>query len=96
MMRDARSQWADRVGRWRASGLTASEFAGREGLKASTLRWWSSTLKREVARPKFIEVRLPATVPGRVEVVVRDIAVRVSGDFDESVLRRVLAILESR
>lgn len=32
--------------RWKKSGLTAREFAAREGVSDRTLLWWSSTLRR--------------------------------------------------
>ena len=83
---------------WRRSGLTAREYAEREGLQANTLRWWASALERRAAaEPKFVEVVLPAaTVEGRIELVVGTRVVRVTGEFDEAVLRRVLGVLEAR
>ena len=39
-------RWRERVGAWRASGLTAAAFASGEAFSASTLRWWSSRLGR--------------------------------------------------
>lgn len=41
-----RSWWRSTVARWKKSGLTAREFAAREDLSQSTLRWWSSVLNR--------------------------------------------------
>lgn len=48
MVAKARSQswWQRTVSRWKSSGLTAREFAAREGLSAGTLLWWSSRLRR--------------------------------------------------
>ena len=40
MARATRDEWKRRVARWRDSGLTAKEFAAREGLKAATLSFW--------------------------------------------------------
>src|SRR5690606_14860943 len=57
MARATREEWARRVGRWKASGLSASAFAAREGLNAGTLSWWSSQLRAEVRpRPAFVDV----------------------------------------
>jgi hypothetical protein len=39
--------WARRVDAWKASGLTAQQYATREGLNANTLRGWRSRLTRE-------------------------------------------------
>lgn len=40
MERASAEQWAQRVERWKDSGLTAKEFAAETGLKASTLSYW--------------------------------------------------------
>lgn len=40
MARTKREAWAKRVERWKASGLTAVEFAARHGLAATSLKWW--------------------------------------------------------
>ena len=102
MARGTRAEWAERVGRWRESGLTAQEFAARHRLKRSTLVWWSSALARAPrAAPPFVEVLRPAQGAepegGLLEVVLRDgLRVRVSGSFDAAVLLRLLAALEAR
>lgn len=99
MAKTAREEWTARVRRWRASGLTAEQFATGEGLKAGTLDWWSSRLQRDRCDPVgFVEVTLPPTSPsGRIEIVVRnDVRIEVSGAFDAEVLRRVVAALETR
>lgn len=43
--------WLDRIERWRASGERAELFSRREGYAASTLRWWASKLRHELATP---------------------------------------------
>ena len=60
MTEDAETTWRRRVARWKASGETASAFGAREGIKASTLRWWSSVLQRE-----------PTSAPVRMVQLVR-------------------------
>jgi transposase len=45
----ARGRWAQLVGRWRRSGLTAREFAESAGINAGTLAYWAWRLKREGA-----------------------------------------------
>lgn len=46
MARESRKVWAERVRRWRKSGLTAREFAAELGVNANTLAFW----KYEIAR----------------------------------------------
>ena len=43
--------WTHRVDAWRASGERAEAFSRHEGYAASTLRWWASKLKRDLAAP---------------------------------------------
>jgi len=95
-----RAKWTRLVSQWRASGLSAREFAAREGLNRGTLYRWSATLGR-AAPPSGGFVEVPAPVPaaeeGRIEVVVREqVRIRVSGAFDAGLLRRVVEALEAR
>jgi hypothetical protein len=39
-----REIWAAHVARWTASGLNLSEFAAKNGINQSTLRWWKDRL----------------------------------------------------
>lgn len=46
-MESRRQEWAERVDRWRRSGLTARRFAASIGVNAATLSHWAWRLKRE-------------------------------------------------
>jgi transposase len=46
-MESRRQEWAQRVERWRRSGLTARRFAASIGVKATTLSHWAWRLNRE-------------------------------------------------
>ena len=43
---DLETVWKDRVRRWKSSGMTAQEFAAREGVSANRLHTWSGRLQR--------------------------------------------------
>ena len=99
MGRDTSSQWAERVRRWRAGGLTAREFAAQEGVNRHTLWHWAWKLGRGGGTPAFIEVvgTPEVRVDGGIEIVVREtVRIRVMGSFDAAVLRQVIAALEAR
>jgi transposase len=70
-MEDTTSKWQKRVERWQASGETAEAFSAREGFAASTLRWWSSKLRREPAgvraAPRTVGMVQLIRVPAAVE-----------------------------
>jgi len=40
-----RDEWRKRVERWKASGLTAKEFAAEVGINAGTLQFWQHKLR---------------------------------------------------
>lgn len=58
--------WIERVSAWRASGERAEAFSRRAGYAASTLRWWASKLKRDLAAAPAVvavpEVRLARVI----------------------------------
>jgi hypothetical protein len=64
--------------RWARSGLTQREFAGREGIAASTIAWWahvfrhagkptSSTPKRKRRRRRSRQGATPAFIEVRMD-----------------------------
>jgi transposase len=109
-MRKRRSeeQWREIVGRWRASGESAREFAAREGVVSGTLSWWGNRLKAELPRrareskakvqafaPLRVTSSSSSSATGRVEVVTpRGLVVRVSGVVSEAELTAVLRAVQ--
>ncbi|WP_437996738.1 IS66 family insertion sequence element accessory protein TnpB [Sorangium sp. So ce185] len=101
-----RAEWAERVQRWERSGLSAEQFAQREGYKAKQLYWWRWKLRADgasqpsppsVEAPRFLPVHVVAdTSPAATEPI--EIAlpngrvVRVRPGFDPATLERVLAL----
>ena len=58
-----RAEWTERVKRWKRSGVSAAEFARREGLKAKQLHWWSWKLGASDTaplpeQPRFLPVQV--------------------------------------
>jgi hypothetical protein len=101
-----RAEWTQRIQRWQASGLTAREFAEREGLQAQSLTWWkwklgSAVADSAVSAPTtFLPVRVVESSLARVptgeafEVALPNgRVVRVPSSFDDATLERLLAIV---
>jgi hypothetical protein len=102
--RRSAAEWSQIVKRWRASGLSAREYAERDGLVASTLSWWGTRVggrsagrdKRRGAVPgpsSFTELRVVAGRPEWSVIEVagpRGLVVRVRGEVEERALLRVL------
>jgi hypothetical protein len=51
MTKETEARWVERVREWRASGLSAKDFAMAKGYKASTLCWAASLLRRATESP---------------------------------------------
>lgn len=103
MTRLEADEWSERVGRWRASGLSAAKFARGQDFKPSALYWWASKLKREgvtpeeqKSRPRLAQVvRTPVSGTAGSGLVLRagDVEVLVASDTDRGLLRDVLGAL---
>ena len=97
--------WRRRVEAWRASGERAEDFCRREGYAASTLRWWSSRLKREARTASPIQlarvIRTAAPVPSSVgsssaiviDVSLAGVRVAVMPGAERATLALVLEVL---
>jgi transposase len=99
-----RAEWAGRVARWEASGLSAAAFAARERIDAKRLVWWRWKLRStppasSAAAIDFLPVRVLDAQPARpspagpIEIALPNgRVVRVPAGFDAADLERVLAI----
>lgn len=93
--------WAKRVAAWRASGLTAGEFAEGRGFAEGTLRWWAWRLGRSADTRKGAAPRMVKLVARRSEpsstsaltIEVNGARVTVPGGVDRETLSSVLAAL---
>jgi transposase len=94
--------WRECIQRWAASGLSAQDFASREGLRKERLFFWKRRLRESsaiaVAGVSFAKVEIQpsqAILPSSaLEVVTRSgHTVRLGTHFDEGALRRLLTVL---
>jgi len=97
-MTDTEATWSARVAEWKASGKTVEEFAASTSYAPSTLRWWSSRLRRRVAKKptsvamvRVVRARAVRREPLVVEVGAARIV--VGEQFDPALLARVVAVL---
>ena len=81
-----------------SSGLSAAEFAYREGFDAQRLYWWRRRLANspdEASAPSFVELSTSSPAAEHIEVILRSgRIVRFSAAIETSVLRRLVAALE--
>ena len=91
-----RAEWQRHVAAWRASGATSKAYAAEHGLKAKTLLWWSSKLKRDRApKPTMSFMEVVALPSAAVRVRLGGAEVEVPHGADEQTLRVVFAALRS-
>jgi len=67
MERMTRETWTKRIEQWKASGLSAKEFAAKLGVRARTLSWWGWNLSRRsrsrLARKRAVAITRTAPAP---------------------------------
>lgn len=73
--RRTEAEWAEILGRFKASGLGRREFCRREGLALSSFQRWRARAGRTSRRPAFVELvpastAVPATSAWEVEVAL--------------------------
>lgn len=76
------------------SGLGRAEWARRNGVDARSLHaWFLNTGGRRVAAVRFVEVLGTPLAERRYVVRLGDVAIEVGDDFDDDVLRRLVAVV---
>lgn len=102
---ELREQWRKRLSEFDASGLSAAQFAKEQGLHPKALYYWKQRLS-----PKGItkRSRKSASAVGFVKLRGKEVKhelelacgagywIRVSEDFNEDTLNRVLKVLEAK
>lgn len=103
----SRSEWAQRVADWRASGMKATEFCLGRGFSAAALREWSCRLRKaEPTKLQLVRVeRTEGTTvvgPPTSSATATSLTIEISGarvlvtrGCDSSTLRTVLEVLAS-
>jgi hypothetical protein len=86
------------VAEWRASGLSATQYAARRGYSVSSLRQWAKDVSRrgeeEGAAAHFVQLKVATTRPA-VTLEVGGARIVVEPGFDADHLRAVVAALAS-
>ena len=97
-MTSTEATWSARVADWKASGKSLEEFAEGESYAPSTLRWWSSRLRRRVPKKSTSVamvkvVRASAVHREPLVVEVGSARIVIGEGFDPTLLARVVAVL---
>ena len=103
-------KWSEREARialaaWESSGLSLSAFARESGICDQRLRWWRERLSAQPAIPALLPVRIVRRAPSPAVTsaasgAVMEIAlvtgrrVRVTPDFDDEAVARLVRVLE--
>lgn len=107
----AERSWIPVLADWKKSGLGVREFCRRRQIRESAFWFWKREIpdrerrRREIRQAKpakpilrFLPVRVVKDPVSRVplEILAGGRTLRILGDFDPGVLRRVLGVLEGR
>lgn len=99
---ERRRRWAALVSEWRDSALSQTAFCRERGLSVRSFYCWRRRMLRQqpeanrAGASEFIPVRVAAPVSCAVEVCLRSgHTIRIAADFDETVLRRLIGVLEA-
>jgi len=107
----AEKAWIPILAQWKKSGLGVREFCRKRRLRESAFWFWKKELpdrerrRLEKRQPKpggpalrILPVRVVRTPTSRVplEILIGDRTLRIPGDFDAGILRKVLGVLEGR
>jgi hypothetical protein len=107
----AEKSWIPILVDWKKSGLGPREFCRRRRLRESAFWFWKNEIpdrqrRRREERQAGSSNRALRILPVRVvrepafrvpiEVLAGGRTLRIPGDFDQAVLRKVLGVLESR
>jgi hypothetical protein len=106
-MRTKADVWAERVRIWKASGISAEQFAQGKDFTGRTLRWWAGEFARRTrskAKASAPIAMARVVAPGEViaeekasaaplAIVVGRYQIAVGRGFDASLLRDVLHAL---
>lgn len=80
-------------------GVKPSEIAVERGIDGRSMNAWRMTFQRSgrLPEPAFVELVAAGTTtqPSVYRVLVEDMAVEVSDDFDERTLRRLVGVLRA-
>jgi hypothetical protein len=99
------AEWRKRVAEWRASGLTAQDFAADRDFAPSTLTWWARRLSKELGATSLRVARVVRgrassaveaggqTPRGKMVVELGVSRVHVPDGVDATTLETVLALL---
>jgi hypothetical protein len=104
----AEKSWIPILADWKKSGLGVREFCRRRRLRESAFWHWRAEIpdrerrRRELRQAKptlrILPVRVvrEPTSRGPIEILSGARTLRIPGDFDAAVLRKVLSVLEGR
>ena len=103
--REGADVWAERIKRWKTSGMSAQAFATELGVSAVTLLNWKGKLQRlalaqesgepspaKAARAKRAPKVVQQQTSGFELVIGNGMTLRVAQDFDEAALSRLVRV----
>lgn len=74
-----RAFWEEVIAMIERGDASADQIAHRYGVRKSTLRWWTSQLRRKDSRVELVPVRVADVARSAVRIVSGEIAIELDG-----------------
>lgn len=96
--KEKQEHWLNHIKNWKESRLSKAEYCRRAGIRYGKFKWWEYRLK---GKELFLPVRIlseKVLVEKYCGIEIRGsgvFSIILKGDFEESLLKKLLKVLES-
>lgn len=87
--------WKTRVQEWQKAGKSARSWCQEQDLPYNQFIYWKGRIQPNETSLRFVEIVDKQTVHSSIEIEIMDAVIKISGDFDERVLKKCLCALRA-
>ena len=87
--------WKTRIHEWQKTGKSGRAWCQNEGLTYSHFIYWKGKILPKATPLHFVEMIDKQETHSPIEIEIMEAIIRVSGDFDENVLKKCLCALRA-
>lgn len=87
--------WKTRIQEWQKAGKSAHSWCQEQGLSYNQFVYWKNRIQPKDTSLRFVEIVDKQTVYSSIEIEIMDAVIKISGDFDESILKKCLCALRA-
>lgn len=102
MANSKRTYWQQQIDNWKVSGQTQVSFCADKNLNKNTFAYWRKRLTEIPEQSETsigflpVQIQQPESRDSFIELIIRDdFKIRISDDFSEAVLKRLIRFLQT-